>query len=795
MPDARAPLKPARLKTLILHHLRMTVGRDPNQASRRDWRMALSLAIREQMVAAWLDANDAAQTAGSKRVYYLSMEFLIGRLLGDALENLRVTDAAGIALRKLGVSLSDLLDDEPDAALGNGGLGRLAACFLESMSTLHCPATGYGLRFEHGLFRQSMTNGAQVETPEDWLVDPNVWEVPRPETVYQIGFGGHVGSDGIWYPAQRMQARAYDTPVVGWQGSWANTLRLWEARPTKVLDLALFNAGDHTNAAHTEAQARALSRVLYPDDGSDAGKDLRLKQEFLLASASLQDILHQFRKEETRWERLPDRVALQLNDTHPAIAGPELMRLLVDVHGVVWSQAKELTTEVCHYTNHTLLPEALETWSTWAIGNTLPRHMQIIERLDGEHAAANPSRPANVGMVRDDAVRMGDVAFIMARRVNGVSALHSDLMTKTVFSDLHKLHPEKILNQTNGVTPRRWIRLANPGLSGLLTEALGEGWSNDLGRLTGLEPLAKDAVFQRKFMRVKRANKVALSNWCQTELGIAADPDAMFDIQIKRIHEYKRQLMNVFDVIGLWSRMRAEPERDWTPRVRIFAGKAAPGYVLAKDIIRLITAVADRVNNDPLMRGRLKVIFAPNYNVSLAERLIPAADLSEQISTAGKEASGTGNMKFTMNGALTIGTLDGANVEIREAVGAENFFLFGLTAQEAQDRMSIPGHARSAIEASPMLQNVLQLIVEGQFAPDELGRFNNIVNRTWHDDPFLVAADFDAYAACQDEVAKIYGSDDWTRMSILNVARSGMFSSDRTIQGYMRDIWRLSPIP
>ena len=787
MPQPTLPETDA-LRAEITRHLRLTVGKLPDKASVYDWRMAASHAVRDLVVAPWFEAVQATYAKQGKRVFYLSMEFLIGRILEDAVCNLGLTEPLRAALKAEGVDLDTLIEDEPDAALGNGGLGRLAACFLESMSTIGCPAHGYGIRYEHGLFRQRFEGGRQVEVPEDWLSQPHPWEFPRPEAAYTVAFKGHVTVDGgraVWHPAESVQARAYDTPVIGWQGRWANTLRLWGALPTEKFDLDRFNAGDYTAAAAPEALARTLSRVLYPDDTTLSGKELRLKQEYFLTSAALQDILRRFLSEYDDLSLLPEKVAIQLNDTHPAIAGPELIRLLVDIHGMEWDRAVSIAKGCLNYTNHTLLPEALERWSTWLMGRVLPRHMQIIERLDAEHDG-----PDAVALVAHDEVHMGNLAFVMAGRVNGVSALHTDLMRKTVFAELHRIYPDKIVNQTNGITPRRWLRLSNPRLSAVITEAIGEGWEDDLDRLQELRPLAGEAGLREAVRKAKRANKAALADWIARTQGVSVDPDAMFDVQIKRIHEYKRQMMNIFEVIALWQDIRANPGGDWVPRVRIFGGKAAPGYHVAKQIIRLINDVAAVVNTDPAIKGLLKVVYPPNYNVSMAERLIPAADLSEQISTAGKEASGTGNMKFTLNGALTVGTLDGANVEIREQVGEENFFLFGLTAEEALAEWQIPEHGRKAILSSQRMQDVLQMLAEGRFSPEEPGRYHGLVDRMWQDDPFLVASDFDAYYACQRRIDGVFATPgDWDRMSVLNIAGAGYFSSDRTIRGYMRDIW------
>ncbi|MDX5401478.1 MAG: glycogen/starch/alpha-glucan phosphorylase, partial [Rhodobacterales bacterium] len=731
-----------------------------------------------------------------KRVYYLSMEFLIGRILEDATINLGLYDAAQEAMAAVGVDLRAVIDDEPDAALGNGGLGRLAACFMESMATLGCPAYGYGIRYEHGLFRQHFDHGRQIETPENWLAQAHPWEFARPESAYTVGFKGHVEArDGrdVWVPHETVTAEAYDTPVIGWQGKWANTLRLWGAKGTTNFDLERFNRGDYTAAAEPETLARTLSRVLYPDDTTYQGKELRLKQEYFLTSAALQDILRRYLSNHNDLRALPKHVAIQMNDTHPAIAGPELIRLLSDEHGLPFDEALTIARACLGYTNHTLLPEALERWATFTFGNVLPRHMQIVERIDSWHRRAYPNRPHYVGIVKHQEVRMGELAFIMSHKVNGVSALHSDLVKQNLFPELNRLHPGRIINQTNGVTPRRWLRMANRPLSALITQTIGAGWEADLNRLRELEPHVQDAGFRGAFAAAKRKNKVALSDWIGREMGIPVSPDALFDVQIKRIHEYKRQLLNILETIAHWHRIRSNPTAGWVPRVKVFGGKAAPGYAVAKEIIRLINDVADVVNADPVTGDLLKIVYPANYNVTMAERVIPAADLSEQISTAGKEASGTGNMKFMMNGAPTIGTLDGANVEILQEVGGENFFLFGLTADEVAKRREDPDHARKAIEASQPLMDVLQMIAEGRFSPDDPGRYHSLVHRVWHHDYFLVASDFAAYHAMQGEVDRAYADPArWWKTAALNTARSGYFSSDRTIRSYMDEIWQAS---
>ncbi len=784
---------PQDLRDAVLRHLVYTLGKDAENASLYDWRMAMSFALRDRIVEPWFASTRKTYATGAKRVYYLSLEFLIGRLLEDAAINLGLRDVAELAMKGVGPSFDEMVGDEPDAALGNGGLGRLAACFMDSLSTLGVPAHGYGIRYEHGLFRQRFESGQQVEAAEDWLKQKHPWEFERPEVAYEIGFKGEVHGDS-WTPGESVLATAHDMPIVGWQGEWANTLRLWAAEPTDLFDLARFNAGDYTAAAAPEALARTISRVLYPDDTTYAGKELRLKQEYFLTSAALQDILRRYFSTQSDARQLHRHVAIQLNDTHPAIAAPELVRLLM-LRGLDFEEAAGVAERTLNYTNHTLLPEALERWSTWLMGNVLPQHMDLTERLDARHAHAHPKRPAHVAMVQNHEVHMGNLAFIMAHRVNGVSALHTDLVKKTLFADLNRLHPGRIVNQTNGVTPRRWLRLANPGLARLITDTIGDGWEADLDRLQDLEPAVDDAGFCDDFAAVKRANKADLSRWISETCGIDTDPDAIFDIQIKRIHEYKRQLLNILQTVDLWHRMRLEPDADWVPRVRIFGGKSAPGYGVAKEIIQFINDVGAVINADPETRGRLKVVYPPNYNVSMAERLIPAADLSEQISTAGKEASGTGNMKFALNGAPTIGTLDGANVEIRDHVGEGNFFLFGLTAEGVAQRRRIPDHARLAIEDSERLRDVLQIVAEGAFSPGDPDRYHGLVDRVWHHDHYLVASDFDSYAAAQDRVDAAWREPGrWTRMAALNVARCGFFSSDRTIQGYMKDIWDVAPV-
>ncbi|RSK34232.1 glycogen/starch/alpha-glucan phosphorylase [Rhodovulum iodosum] len=781
----------ADLRDSILRHLTYDLGKEPEMAEIHDWRIALSLALRERIVDHWFASMRTARHSGAKRVYYLSMEFLIGRLLEDSMVNLGLEEAADRALTDLGLNLQDILADEPDAALGNGGLGRLAACFMESLATVGCPAFGYGIRYEHGLFKQRFVQGRQVEEPEDWLQQRPAWEFERSDIAFKLCFGGEVSEDGgkaVWHPEEAVVAKAYDTPIISWQGRWANTLRLWSARPLHGFDLERFNRGEFAAAAEPEALARTISRVLYPDDTTEQGKELRLKQEFFFTAASLRDILRRFEAEHDNLRLLPQKAAIQLNDTHPAIAGPEMVRLLHDERGMELDEAIVTARACLSYTNHTLMPEALERWPEHLMHRLLPRHMQLIERIDAAHAVKQPTR--QVSALEHGEVKMGELAFMMAHKVNGVSALHTELMKSTVFAELHRLHPDRIVNQTNGVTPRRWVLSANRRLSALITDTIGEGWVDDLEQLEQLEPYFGDAGFLDRYAAAKRENKADLSNWLATEMDLKVDPTALFDVQIKRIHEYKRQHMNLLETIALWKEIAANPDAGWTPRVKIFAGKAAPGYVFAKEIVHLINEVAAVINADPVTAPYLKVAFLPNYNVTLAERLIPAADLSEQISTAGKEASGTGNMKFALNGALTVGTLDGANVEIRERVGEENFFLFGMTADEVIARREVPGHAAQAIEADARLAGALADIGEGRFSPDDPGRYHGVTGNLSHHDYFLVCSDFTAYWEAQRRIDAAFADQNaWMRMAAINTARSGWFSSDRAIRGYMADIW------
>ncbi|XDA98347.1 glycogen/starch/alpha-glucan phosphorylase [Sulfitobacter sp. LCG007] len=778
------------LHAALLRHLKSSIGKDPEHATTYDWRMSLALSFRDLIVEPWFETTRRTYKVSGKRVYYLSMEFLIGRLIEDVGMNLGLNEVAAKALEMVGQDFDHIVADEPDAALGNGGLGRLAACFMDSLATLSIPAYGYGIRYEHGLFEQHFEKGEQVETAEEWLAQRHAWEFERPEVHYPIRFGGHVSeSDGrcTWHSAETVLAVAYDTPVVGWKGNWANTLRLWSAKPVKLFDLEAFNRGDYIGANAPERLARTISRVLYPDDTTQEGKELRLKQEYFFTAASIMDILRRFISEGHDIDTLADHVAIQLNDTHPAIAGPELVRLLTDNHEVPIDRAIEIARQCLGYTNHTLMPEALERWPEGLFARILPRHHRIIEIIQDTHLFVSGS---GVRIIEDGNVKMGELAFVMAHKVNGVSALHSDLVKETVFSDLHRAYPDRIVNQTNGITPRRWLYSCNPELRRLIDETIGTGWASDLEKLESLRDHAGDAGFQERFRAAKMHNKRRLAQWLRKRDGFTIDPEAMFDVQIKRIHEYKRQHMNILETIALWNDIRDNPNGDWTPRVKIFGGKAAPGYVMAKSIIHLINDVARTINSDPVTRNLLQVAFPENYNVSMAELIIPASDLSEQISTAGKEASGTGNMKLSLNGSPTIGTLDGANVEIREHVGAENFFLFGLTAQEVMERRTHEGYARAAIEQSPRLKRVLGQISDGVFSHEDPHRYDALVRNLYEHDYFLVTCDFDDYYATQRRVDGAYRDmSAWTRMAILNTAGMGWFSSDRTILGYAKEIW------
>jgi starch phosphorylase len=794
-----------QFKGAVLNKLTLSVGKDASSATDRDWFLATTLALRDRVIHRWLEVDRDNRAHGRKCVYYLSLEFLIGRLLNDVAGNLRMTDVVHQALDDLGVNFDRVRFAEPDAALGNGGLGRLAACFMESMASVGVPAYGYGIRYDHGLFRQIIKDGWQQEYPEEWLSFRNPWEFERSEVIYDVSYGGWVETVAaraghtrfLWHPEETIEAVAYDTPVVGWRGAHVNPLRLWSARAVDPLRLDVFNRGDHLGALTEQARAEALSKVLYPSDDTPAGRELRLRQEYFFVAASLQDLVARHRRAYGSLHTLSERAAIQLNDTHPSIAIAELMRILVDLHNIAWDDAWQITVDTCRYTNHTLLPEALESWPVTLFERVLPRHLQIIYLINARHLevvgrthALDADGIAAISLIdeRDERrVKMGQLAFLGCGRTNGVSAMHTALLRKTVFRDLHALYPERIVNVTNGITFRRWLYQANPGLTRLLSAACGEDIRDNPRAIARFAAAADDSGLRDRLRAVKRANKLALARVIHDQLGLLVDPRAIFDVQIKRIHEYKRQLLNPLETVALYNAIRAEPTRDWVPRVKIFAGKAAASYAAAKLIVKLAHDIAEVINNDPAVRDLLKVAFLPNYNVSLAEIIIPGADLSEQISTAGMEASGTGNMKFALNGALTIGTLDGANIEIRDSVAAENIFIFGLVADEvaelrASTRVTAP---------SPVLSEVLQMIESGFFSPDEPNRFAMLTGRLWRTDDYMIVADFQSYWETQRQVDERWrNSDDWAATCIRNIAGMGWFSADRAINEYARSVWR-----
>jgi glycogen phosphorylase len=804
----------AELKGAVLEKLTRDVGKTPDHATPRDWFLAVAFATRDIIVGRWLESLNAVYVDGRKRVYYLSLEFLIGRMLFDALTNLGVVQPMADALAELGVNLTDLRRIEPDAALGNGGLGRLAACFMDSMATLSIAAHGYGIRYDNGLFRQIIRDGWQKETPEDWLVNGNPWEFVRPEYNYAIGFGGWVemvqGEDErahhVWHPSETVEAVAYDTPMVGWRGRHVNTLRLWSARATDPLKLEAFNAGDYVGAFSATVRAEAISKVLYPSDATPAGQELRLRQEYFFASASLLDLIRRHIKQWGDVRTLGEHAAVQLNDTHPAIGIAELMRILVDLNRVDWDEAWAITQATFSYTNHTLLPEALETWPVPLMERVLPRHMQIIYLINAAHLDGARRRGfvdadmlAAVSLIDEHSgrrVRMGNLAFIGSHKINGVSALHTDLMRKTVFHALNSVYPGRTVNKTNGITFRRWLIECNPDLAEVIRSVVGERALDDWRALKGLAAFAGDSSLQERVARARRTRKIALARVVADQLSQRVDPDAMFDVQVKRIHEYKRQLLNLLETVARYNAIRANPTTEFAPRVKIFAGKAAASYAQAKLIIKLAIDIAKVVNSDPTVRGLLKVVFLPNYNVSLAEIIMPAADLSEQISTAGMEASGTGNMKMALNGALTIGTLDGANVEMRDMVGDDNIFIFGMTAAEVEASRARGIDSTEHIAASPILHEALDEIASGVFSTDDPGRYRGLVDTLTHHDYFMICADFDAYWRTQVRIDEAWRDRNrWLRSSVLNTANVGWFSSDRTISEYAKEIWSAPFVP
>jgi starch phosphorylase len=795
-------------------HLIYTSSKYHNNATTRDWYQTTANAVRDRLVERWMETMQRYYEQDSKRVYYLSLEFLMGRTLSNSTLNLEIDEQFKAALYELGQEFEAVAGVEEDAALGNGGLGRLAACFLDSMATLDLACYGYGIRYEYGMFRQSIENGMQLEHPDNWLRYGNPWEFPRPELLYPVKFHGRVveykHEDGLWrhhwVETDDVMAMAYDTPVPGYGGKTVNNMRLWAAKSSRDFELHYFNQGNYIQAVADKNESENLSKVLYPNDTTEMGRGLRLKQQYFFVSASLQDMLFRFKKNHESWAQLPDKLAVQLNDTHPAIAVAEMMRLLVDIHHLTWDEAWGLTTRIFSYTNHTLMPEALETWPVAMFESLLPRHLQIIYEINHRflqqimHQFPGDGELLQRLSIIDEhgsrRVRMSHLAIIGSHTVNGVAVLHTELMKRTIFADFERVTPGKIINMTNGVTPRRWLNQANPGLARLINERIGKGWLTDLDQLKKLREFADNAEFQQQFRAVKQANKERLAGLIREKLNIEVDPTSLFDIQIKRIHEYKRQLLNVLHVITLYNRIRFGSHPDIVPRTVIIAGKAAPGYAIAKLIIRLVNDVADIINNDQQVGAKLKLVFMPNYDVSNAERIVPAADLSEQISTAGTEASGTGNMKLALNGALTIGTLDGANIEIREEVGAENFFLFGLTTEEVEAIQRQGYDPLSYYHGNAELKQALEMIATGFFCPDEPARYQEIVDALLkHGDHFLLLADYASYVACQDKVEALYRDpNEWTKRSILNVAGMGKFSSDRTIREYAERIWHVAPV-
>ncbi len=797
------------LTRAVLDNLAYLQASYPGLATAHDWYMALAYSVRDRMLARWVSTVQTYVARDVKVACYLSAEFLIGPQLGNNLVNLGIEANARAAMQALGQDLDALLALEEEPGLGNGGLGRLAACYLDSLATLEVPAIGYGIRYEFGIFDQEINDGWQVEVTDKWLQKGNPWEIVRPEVSFYVNFGGHTETDADarvrWIPASRVKGVACDTPVLGYKVNTCNTLRLWKSEAVESFDFQDFNVGDYYGAVQEKVISETLSKVLYPNDEPEIGKRLRLAQQYFFVSCSLQDMLRLFDMKGEPIARLPEIGAVQLNDTHPSIAVAELMRLLVDERRLPWEQAWDITQRTLAYTNHTLLPEALETWGLPLFRSLLPRPLEIVfeinRRFLDEVRRRYPGDDARVARLSliDEAgekrVRMANLATIGTHAVNGVAALHSTLLRQAVLGDFAELWPERFRNVTNGVTPRRFLMLSNPGLAQLLNDTVGEGWVTDLLRLKALQARVGGAAFQEQWRRVKRLNKQALAKHIRSRTGIVVDPGALFDIQVKRIHEYKRQHLNVLHIITLYQRLRSNPQLDIVPRCFIFGGKAAPGYHMAKLMIRLINGVADAVNSDPLVGGRLKVVFFPDFNVKNAHFIYPAADLSEQISTAGKEASGTGNMKFMMNGALTIGTLDGANVEIREEVGADNFFLFGLTADEVE-RVKREGYRPADYaDGNAELREALDSIAGGHFSHGDREMFRLLVENLLHSDPFLVLADYAEYVACQERVSAAWKDPKrWTRMSILNTARSGKFSSDRAIREYCDEIWNVQPV-
>ena len=814
---ATAPNEAAALLHSFTNHLLYSLAKDQYSATARDRFMSLALTVRDRLIERWISTQQRYYKKDAKRVYYLSAEFLMGRALANNLINLGLYETAREGMKMLNLDLGQLIDEEVDAGLGNGGLGRLAACFLDSMATLDIPGYGYGIRYEFGMFEQEIKEGWQVEKPDEWLRFGNPWEMPRPEYGVPVRFGGwveerqeHGHLKAHWMGGEEVVGMPYDTPIAGYGGNTVNTLRLWRARASNDFDLGYFNEGDYEKAVLDKNRSETISKVLYPSDLKMFGKELRLRQQFFFVACSLHDIIRRHLVAYPSLENFADKVAIQLNDTHPAVAIPELMRIFVDEHALPWERAWELTQSTFGYTNHTLLSEALETWPVELFQRLLPRHLTLIYEINRRFLRQvmnrfpyDEPRIARMSLI-DEAggdlhakrIRMAYLAVVGSHSVNGVAALHTELLKADLLKDFNEMWPDRFNNKTNGVTPRRWLLAANPLLADAITSRIGEGWITHLEQLEKLVPHAEDPVFRNQVRGIKQGNKDQLAKYIEAANGVAVDRASIFDVQVKRLHEYKRQLLNVLHIVALYLRLKQDPEAPVVPRTFIFGGKAAPAYVTAKVIIKLINSVAGVINADPQVNEKLKVIFLGNYRVSLAERIFPASDLSEQISTAGKEASGTGNMKFALNGALTIGTLDGANIEMREEVGAENFFLFGLTAHQVSDLQKRGYRPRDYYEQNAELKGVLDLINSGFFEPDHPETFRPLMQSLLDHDPYMLLADFQSYLECQAKVSQAFlDPDRWARMAILNIARMGKFSSDRTIREYAAEIWRAAPVP
>lgn len=796
------------VKKAIVYKLIFLIGRSPKEASQRDWLNATLHAVRDLVTEGWITTARQSRAEETRRVYYLSMEFLIGRTLSNAMIAEGVYDVAEKALAELNVDLEEIIEKEVDPGLGNGGLGRLAACFMDSLATLAIPAMGYGIRYEYGMFRQKIENGQQVERPDDWLEKGAPWEFMRPSKRFSIDFGGHIYFEDkkcIWNPAEKVTALAYDQMIPGYKNDSASTLRLWSAHGGEVFDLAEFNRGDHLAAVATRSANQNLSRVLYPDDSTWNGRELRLRQEYFLVSASLQDILRRHLRTHGTLDNLADKVAIHLNDTHPALAIPELMRILIDLHGYSWQNAWDVTRRIFSYTCHTLMSEALETWPVEMMAKILPRHLQMIFEINDHfleyvktYVTTDMDFIRRVSLIEEGyqrKVRMGWLSVVGSHKVNGVAAIHSDLMVSSTFADFARIYPERFTNVTNGVTPRRWLAVANPKLAALFDQYIGSEWRCDLSQIEKLKAFADKGEFKRAVADIKYDNKVKLAQYVKKTLDIDLDPHALFDVQVKRIHEYKRQMLNVLHIIARYNEMLAEPEKDWQPRVFILAGKAASAYYAAKQTIRLINDVANVINNDERLKGRLKVVFIPNYSVSLAQLIIPAADISEQISLAGTEASGTSNMKFALNGALTLGTLDGANVEILDNVGEDHIFIFGNTVEQVEALRREGYRPFDYYQNDEQLREVIDQIIRGDFSPEEPNCYHSLIQGLQYHDYYQSFADFRSYVEAQKAVDKKYQDRDvWIASTIQNMVNMGFFSSDRTILEYAKNIWKIEPL-